>query len=92
MKKTIFLLLFCLASFQVQSMQILVRMPIGKTITLEVQTTDSIFSVKQKIQYFEAILPNQQELRFATRVLLDDRALTDYNIQSDSLLYLTLLP
>lgn len=69
-------------------MQIFIVTPAGTTLTLDVETSDSIENVRQKIQDQTGILPDRQLLTFEGLTLDDGQTLADYGIPKESRLVL----
>ena len=84
----LWVLIFCAAD--VAAMQIFVRTLTGKTITLDVEPTDSIQNIKARIRDKEGIPPDLQRLYFMNIQLLDGKTLANYGIGEGSTLHLLL--
>ena len=68
-------------------MQIFVKTLTGKTITFDVEASESIGNIKARIQDMEGDPAEQQSLMVE---LEDGRTLADYSIQKESTLHLVL--
>ena len=72
-------------------MKIFVQIIKGKNITLDVESSDSIFSIKEKIQDQEGIPTSEQKLFFNGIILEDHKALSYYYVKKESTLHLIMI-
>lgn len=85
----ILLVLFVLPS-ECFAMQVFVKLIDGSNITLEVESSDTIEAVKEKIYDKTGIPTSQQKLRFGSKDLEEGRTLSDYEVMNDSTIFLLL--
>ncbi len=71
-------------------MRIFIKNLIGNIISFDINSTDTIYDIKYKIQEKDGILVEYQRLNFNGKQLYDERTLEDHNIQNDDTLYLYL--
>ncbi len=71
-------------------MQIFVKLPSGRTITIDCEPFDSVLNIKNRVDDREGIKPDAQRLIYGGKQLQDDKSLADYNIKPEATLSLVL--
>lgn len=71
-------------------MMIKVKTLTGKEIEIDIEPSDSIERIKERLEEKEGIPPVQQRLIFGGKQMSDDRTAKDYNIEGGSVLHLVL--
>ncbi len=71
-------------------MQIFVKNLSGKTIAFDVELSDTIQSVKEKVTQRDGIPVEQQRLIYSGKQLENAKTLSEYDIQKDGTLHLVL--
>ncbi|XP_072343009.1 polyubiquitin-like [Scyliorhinus torazame] len=73
-----------------ERMQIFLKNEKGKTSTYDVLPSESVRDFRARVQRQEGVPANQQRLVYQSKQLEDGHSLADYNIQSESTIFLTL--
>jgi hypothetical protein len=68
-------------------MKIIVKTLLDRSYTLDVETSNTVKDVKEKIALLEHVPSERQRLILAGIQLNDDRSLADYNVQENQLLH-----
>ncbi|CEG00300.1 Ubiquitin supergroup [Ostreococcus tauri] len=71
-------------------MMIKVKTLTGKEIEIDIEPTDSVERIKERVEEKEGIPPVQQRLIFGGKQMNDEKIAKDYNIEGGSVLHLVL--
>eukprot|EP00727_Mastigamoeba_balamuthi_P013750 m51a1_g8999 putative nedd8 precursor (78) ;mRNA; r:103066-103480 len=71
-------------------MLIKVKTLTGKEIELDIEPTDKIERIKERVAEKEGIPPPQQRLIFSGKQMADEKTAKDYNVEAGTVLHLVL--
>lgn len=71
-------------------MLIKVKTLTGKEIEIDIEPTDKVERIKERVEEKEGIPPPQQRLIFSGKQMNDERTAADYKVQGGSVLHLVL--
>merc|ERR1712110_1365993 len=80
----------CLTEQIEKKMQIKVKTLTGKEIEIDIEVSDKIERIKERVEEKEGIPPAQQRLIFSGKQLNDDKKVQEYRIMAGSVLHLVL--
>ena len=76
--------------FPLGIMLIKVKTLTGKEIEIDIEPTDKVERIKERVEEKEGIPPPQQRLIFSGKQMNDERTAADYKVQGGSVLHLVL--
>jgi len=71
-------------------MQIKVKNLAGRVVDIDIEPTDTIERIKERVEQKEGIPPPQQRLIFGGKAMADEKTAADYNITAGNTLHLVL--
>ncbi|KAK8723123.1 hypothetical protein OTU49_011853, partial [Cherax quadricarinatus] len=71
-------------------MLIKVKTLTGKEIEIDIEPTDKVERIKERVEEKEGIPPPQQRLIFSGKQMNDEKTAADYKVQGGSVLHLVL--
>ena len=75
---------------RLENMQVFIKTLTGRTVAIVTEETDTVLSVKIKLQEKDGVPVDEQRLIFGGHQLEDKRTLKFYNIEKDSTIHLVL--
>lgn len=80
----------CVSKTEEVTMLIKVKTLTGKEIEIDIEPTDKVERIKERVEEKEGIPPQQQRLIYSGKQMNDEKTAADYKIQGGSVLHLVL--